>query len=68
METLQATVEGMISTHCQVTVRNVVAKLPGTQIKNIGPGKAEIAYDPAQTSRASLIGAIENAGYRVRPN
>ena len=68
MKTLHATIEGMISTHCQVTVRNAVTKLPGTTIKNVGPEKAEIAYDPAQTDIDSLIGAIQDAGYRVRPS
>ena len=67
-ETIRVTIEGMVSTHCQVTVRDAVAKLPGTEIKSLGPGKAEIAYDPARTSRAALIGAIQNAGYRVRPD
>lgn len=67
METLQATIEGMVSTHCQITVRNTVAKLPGTEIKSIRPEKVEIAHDPTQTSRSTLIGAIEKAGYRVRP-
>jgi copper chaperone len=68
METLSATIEGMVSTHCQVTVRNAVARLPGTEIRNIGTGKAEITYDPAQTSRTALIAAIERDGYRVHAN
>lgn len=65
METVKLKIPNMISTHCQVTVSNIVGKLKGAQIKHIRPGEAEVAIDASQTSKTQVIEAIEKAGYRI---
>lgn len=65
METIKLKIPNMMSIHCQMTVKNTVGKLKGTQIKNIKPGEAEIELIASETSQAQVIKAIEKAGYRV---
>jgi copper chaperone CopZ len=65
METVKLKIPNMMSGHCQMTVSNTVGKLKGAQIKNIKPGEAEIDLDTEETSKAQVVEAIEQAGYRV---
>jgi copper chaperone CopZ len=65
METVKLKIPNMMSSHCQMTVRNTLGKMKGAQIKNIKPGEAEIDLDASETSKAQVVEVIEQAGYRV---
>ncbi|HCR54701.1 MAG TPA: hypothetical protein DIW27_09810 [Cytophagales bacterium] len=63
METIKLTIPNMKSSHCQMTVTNVV-KLVGGNIKSIGPAEVEIELINGSMKK-EIINAIEKAGYVV---
>lgn len=63
METINLTIPGMKSPHCQMTVSKAV-KVVGADVKSIAPAKAEITLANGVTKDA-VIQAIEEAGYNV---
>jgi copper chaperone CopZ len=62
METINLSIPGMKNAHCQMTVTNAVKEIGG-KVKSIAPTKVEIELNGL--SRASLVQAIEKAGYHV---
>lgn len=63
METINLTIPGMKSPHCQMTVTNAV-KAAGANMTSIAPATAEITLANGVTKNA-VIQAIEKAGYKV---
>jgi copper chaperone len=69
METITMKVGGMSCQGCVGSVTRVLKATPGVQDVSVtlNPGRAEVRFDPAQTSRARLESAVEDAGYAVEP-
>jgi len=63
METINLSIPGMKSQHCQMTVTNAV-KVLGGNVKSIAPTAARIELTDGLTKDA-VIHAIEKAGYKV---
>lgn len=65
METTEIRIEGMMCEGCVKTITGVLQARPGvsTATVSLAAGKADIAFDPAATSRAVLVQAIEDAGF-----
>jgi copper chaperone len=66
MTELHLKIDGMSCGHCVATVRKVLAAVPGVDVKDVQIGTANIAIDPAQVSVATLIDAVQDAGYDAR--
>ncbi len=61
-ETLQ--IEGMSCGHCVQSVRHALEALPLT-VADVQIGTATVHYDPAQTSRAAMVEAVEDVGFVI---
>lgn len=67
MERISLNVQGMSCQGCVGSVTRVLKAAPGVQDVRVqlSPGRADVSYDPAQTSVDDLKRAIEDAGYGV---
>jgi copper chaperone len=65
MKTVTLEVKGMHCGGCVQAVRDALASVPGTKVEEIKVGTATVAIDDA-TSIASLIDAVDDAGYEAR--
>jgi P-type Cu+ transporter len=65
---LELPIEGMTCASCVNRIERFLAKTPGVESAsvNLATETATIQYRPDVADRASLIGAIESAGYDVR--
>lgn len=63
METINLTIPNMKSAHCMMSVRGTLNNLEGTTIKKMESGEVEIELSGA--TKASVVDAIEKAGYLV---
>ena len=59
------TIDGMGCDHCVAAVRSALADVDGVTVDSVNIGSASVTYDPDAVSRATLIDAIESAGYSV---
>lgn len=59
------TIGGMTCNHCVMSIRRALAELPGVDILDVTIGTASISFEEAVTPLASIIAAIEAAGYTV---
>src|SRR3990172_3395099 len=68
LETLTIGVGGMTCASCVARVEKALKKVPGVSDAsvNLASEKATVAFDPASTEVASLLDAIEAAGYELR--
>jgi Cu+-exporting ATPase len=64
-ETAELAISGMTCASCVMRVENKLKKVPGVRdaAVNLATERAMITYDPAQTDAASLVQAVEAAGY-----
>src|SRR6185295_12548272 len=62
-------VEGMTCASCVNRIERFLKRTPGVEdaVVNLATEVATIRYLPDQVGRAELVGAIEDAGYDVRP-
>ena len=62
-------VEGMTCASCVARVERKLVRAPGVAEAsvNLATERATVAYDPAVTTPAALIGAVEAAGYGAAP-
>ena len=67
---LSLPVEGMTCASCVNRIERFLRRTPGVEgaAVNLATEVATIRYVPAQVGRTELIGAIEAAGYDVRPS
>ena len=67
METRVLKIGGMTCGGCVRSVTNVLKKLPGVADAEVSLEKSEakVNFDPARTSPAVLLEAIEAAGYEA---
>lgn len=63
MKTFKLQIPSMVSHHCQMTVQNTVSKIEGAIVKGVQPAQLQIGLE--NSPLASVIEAIEKAGYRV---
>jgi Cu+-exporting ATPase len=62
-------VEGMTCASCVNRIERYLRKTDGVEeaAVNLATGKATVRFDPTVAGRSELVGAIEAAGYDVRP-
>ena len=62
-------VEGMTCASCVNRIERFLRKTPGVAeaAVNLATEKATVTFDPAVAGRSELVGAIEAAGYDVKP-
>ena len=58
-------ISGMTCASCSRRVERALSKVPGVTLAsvNLATERASVSYDPAATSLADLVGAVERAGY-----
>jgi copper chaperone len=63
-------IEGMTCGGCVASVTRVLQQLPGvSQVEvSLPSGTAEVTHDPGLSPTATLAGAVEAAGFGVRPD
>lgn len=64
-QTETLTIEGMSCQHCISAVRSALDSVPGATVHSVEIGRAEVSLDSAQTDRARLAEAVEDAGFDV---
>ena len=62
-------VEGMTCATCVARIERFLGRAEGVETAsvNLASELASVTYDPARIDRAGIVGAIEAAGYDVRP-
>jgi copper chaperone CopZ len=66
MEKLALELDGMGCGGCVTNVKRALGALPGVAVDGVMIGKAELRYDPQQTTPRTIAAALEEAGYPVR--
>jgi Cu+-exporting ATPase len=63
-------VEGMTCASCVNRIERFLRKTPGVEeaAVNLATEKATVRFDPTLAGRSELVGAIESAGYDVKPD
>src|SRR5437762_7820445 len=66
---VQLPIEGMTCASCVNRIERFLKRTPGVEdaVVNLATEVATIHYLPDQVGRSELVGAIEAAGYDVRP-
>jgi copper chaperone CopZ len=65
MKTIEIEVPGMQSSHCELKVKNAIAKIRNTEADKISAGKVIVNVE-TESTQASILDAIEKAGYEVK--
>jgi copper chaperone len=65
MENTVIKIGGMSCQGCVKNINGVLGALPGVASADVSleAGEAKVAFDPQQVSRATLVDAIEDAGF-----
>jgi copper chaperone len=56
-------IEGMSCGHCVKAVTKALQQVAGVETVEVSLGKANVRFDNAKASKASLVEAVEQAGY-----
>ncbi|MBI2618938.1 MAG: heavy-metal-associated domain-containing protein [Ignavibacteriales bacterium] len=67
MKTADLKIEGMTCSHCVMSVKQGLAKLPELRVEDVQIGSARVVFDEAKVSETDLAKAIEEAGYSLIP-
>lgn len=69
MQTSVIKIEGMTCGGCATSVTRALQRLDGIQSVNVTliPPQATVTFDTMHVEQASLVAAIEDAGYGVTP-
>ncbi|HET6680597.1 MAG TPA: heavy-metal-associated domain-containing protein [Gemmatimonadaceae bacterium] len=65
MERLSLTIEGMSCGHCVAAVDQALRGLESVRIESLTIGAATLEFDPSRVSRADVLDAVDDAGYRA---
>lgn len=67
MEFTTIKIGGMSCGGCVKSITGLLLALPGVTTADISlaEGKADVSFEPEQVSRATLVDAIENAGFEA---
>ncbi len=57
---------GMSCQKCVAHVKAALSDVEGVDVKSVAVGTAELDIDPSLVAEASLIEAVEEAGYEAR--
>lgn len=57
-------ISGMSCDGCVRAVRTALEAVPGLKVDAVAIGSATVSYDERQTTHATLVQAIEKAGYQ----
>ena len=63
MERLKLAVSGMSCGHCVGRVKKALAAVPGVDVKDVTVGAATVEFDPTVQSVATVLAALDSAGY-----
>jgi len=66
MEQLHLEIEGMSCGGCVAAVRAALSAIPGIRVDDVSIGKATIAIDASKANIATVIDAVQDAGYDAR--
>jgi len=66
MEQLHLEIEGMSCGGCVAAVRAALSAVPGIRVDDVSIGKATIAIDTSKANIATVIDAVQDAGYDAR--
>lgn len=66
MTTLSLQIEGMMCDGCVRRVEKLLARAGVRTISAVSIGSAQVEVDTNETDSASIVKALESAGYRVR--
>ena len=59
------TIDGMSCDHCVAAVQTALVDVDGVTVDDVAIGSASVTHDPDEVPRATLIDAIESAGFSV---
>ena len=59
-------ISGMSCGHCVAAVRDALEQVPGVAVQQVAIGTASVALDPASVSTATVVAAVQDAGYDAR--
>ena len=65
MSELSMQISGMSCGHCVAAVKKALQSVAGVTVHDVVIGRAQIAFDAAQTSPALIVQAVEDEGYAV---
>lgn len=65
MQTRELKIEGMTCSHCVMSVKKELSKLPNVKVEIVEIGSARVEYDEANVKPGDLARAIEEAGYKL---
>ena len=65
MTPLALSINGMSCGHCLNAVRRALSDLPGVTVESVRIGRADVQYDPALVTAASIEAAVTDAGYEA---
>jgi copper chaperone CopZ len=63
MERLRLTIDGMSCGHCVASVQRALAGVDGVRPEAVRVGEADVAYDASRADPATILAAVEDAGY-----
>ena len=63
MNGVEIEIQGMTCQHCVRAVREALTAVDGVTVERVGIGSAIVAYDPARTTPATLVSAVQGQGY-----
>lgn len=63
MERITIRMGGMTCGGCVRNVKHALERLPGVNVEGVTVGSATVSFDPSMIDRASILAAIERAGY-----
>jgi copper chaperone len=66
MASLTLRIDGMSCGHCVNAVSRSLSEVPGVRVREVTIGTATIEYDPEQTSEATVVQAVADAGYPAK--
>jgi copper chaperone len=66
MRELRLTIDGMHCDGCVRRVTHILNSTPGVEPRNVTVGAATVGYDPALTTSAAVVRALEVGGYPAR--
>lgn len=66
MQEVKLQIAGMSCGGCVAHVRKALKSVAGATVKDVQIGSADVLLDPAQASIATLIDAVQDAGYEAQ--
>lgn len=65
MNRISLTIDGMSCGHCVAAVDQALRGLEGVRIESLTIGAAVLEFDESRVSKADVLDAVDDAGYRA---